>query len=147
MKVPKKILQLIEKGLWEAAQDCPLQFELKRDFGWYGEISLLQGPRFSDGGIKNIAQSISKDNYGVSLTGELDENDNLDQVDGNKCIMIASNYDEEIICLDYRFSLEKPRIMASDYSKNIGRWVEITNSIDQLIEKLGIENNHSSQEK
>lgn len=140
MKVPEEILKLIQQGKWKAKSNCPLQSELKDNYGWCGLIDLSQGPDFSDGGILEVSKNVAKDIYGVYLTGEFIDNDKLDHLDGDKCIMIACNYDEEAICLDFRFSSEEPRIMASDYSKNLGRWVEIAHTIDELIEKLGIKN-------
>ncbi len=139
MKLPKEISKLIELGKWNAAPNCTLENILKNYYGWSGSVNLSSGPVFSDGGIKNAAKDIiSKEALGVYLTGELNDTDNLDYIDGNKCMMIACNYDEEAICLDYRFSNHSPRIMASDYSKYPGRWTEIVSSVDELIDKLEI---------
>jgi len=94
----------------------------------------------NDSGLLITSKDDVKEFYGVYLTGQLDADSNRDWLDANKSIMIGCNYDEEAICLDYRFSKEFPRIVASDYSKSnkSGRWKEIAKSIDELIIKLGI---------
>ncbi len=140
MHLPREILKLIESKKWEASPDCSLQSELQAKYGWVGPVDLRHGPEFDDGGVINAAKDQSGELFGVYLTGEFVDQEKLNYLDGNKCLMIACNWDEEAICLDYRFNLDNPRVMASDYSQNRGRWVEIASSVNELIEKLGIRN-------
>ena len=75
--------------------------------------------------IKNI--------YGTYRTGDRDDEKNLDWIDVNKARVIAVNYDEESICLDYRFSKVNPRTVVTYFEslpKRNGRWQEITGNED-----------------
>gem|GEM_PF-5586399 len=91
--------------------------------------------------LSAASNSIDKLRFGIYLTGEFKDLDKLDFLDANKCLMLSCNYAEEAICLDFRFSIKNPRIMASDFSKKNGRWVEIVGCVDELIEKLEIKEN------
>ena len=132
----------MESGLWKAEDNCQLEKELREHFNWGDKISLFNNLKKDDAGLLITSETDEiKNIYGTYRTGDRDDEKSLDWIDVNKAIMIAVNYDEESICLDYRFSKTNPRIIATYFEtlpKRNGRWKEIAKDEDELIMKLGI---------
>jgi hypothetical protein len=60
-------------------------------------------------------------------------------LDIDKSIFIAVNWSEEAICLDYRFSYDNPRIIASVLEgSNLSKWKIVTPDFDSFVSKLNL---------
>ena len=141
VELPRKIKELMVSGLWIAMENCPLNEELQKYFRWDGKVMLYNNLEKVDCGLLATSEGNAKEFYGTYRTDEKEDKLNLDWIDANKSIMVACNYDEEAICIDYRFSKKSPRIVATYYansSKRNGRWKEIATNEEELIKKLGI---------
>jgi len=142
IELPKQIAKLIELGLWKINDNCQLLKKLRQEHNWKLNISLIENFELEQNGLKSLAEDSSVgDLYGVYLTNQRNDKTHLDWIDANKAIEISVNYDEECICLDYRFSKTNPRILASfhcNLSSQVLRWKEIAVNIDDLILQLGI---------
>lgn len=143
IQIPSKIKWLMESGLWEAEENCELSEILRIDYNWSDKIKLYSNLDKKEGGLLITSETEEIGNiYGTYRTGDKNDEEALDWIDANKAIMISVNYDEESICLDYRFSKVNPRIVATYFAslpKRYGRWKEIAKNEDELITKLGIE--------
>lgn len=63
----------------------------------------------------------------------------IEKLDIDYMVSIASNYDEEGICLDYRDSLDEPRVMMSSvHPINGTKWIEIAKDFDTFLIKFNI---------
>jgi hypothetical protein len=61
-------------------------------------------------------------------------------LDIDKAIIIALNWDEEAICLDYRSSMDKPRVVASCIDNDrIGQWKVIASDIETFTKAIGLD--------
>lgn len=142
IQIPNEIKSLMERGLWKAKDNCELGKELKKDFNWGDKIGLFNNLEKNDAGLLTTSEIDQiKNIYGTYRTGDRNDEKSLDWIDANKAILIAVNYDEESICLDYRFSKSNPRIVATYFEalpKRNGRWKKIAKDEDELIMKLGI---------
>ena len=142
VEIPKRIKNLMELDLWKAEDDCQLNIELEKEFNWSDKVSLFSNLDKRDTGLLTTSETEElKHIYGTYRTGDREDINNLDWIDANKAVMIAVNFDEEAICLDYRFSKFKPRIVATyfqTFPRGYGRWKEIAKNEDELISKLEI---------
>jgi len=134
--LPEYLIYLMESNLWVAPKDQAILFEL---IGSLGDINF----RFLN--ISEMASYVEQnrflidegfgDNYGIQ-SSKLLGHPILDSkiLDIDLSIVIADNHNEEAITLDYRNSIEVPRVMAQVGDDD--NWKIIANSFEEFFQKI-----------
>ncbi len=78
--------------------------------------------------------------YGLASSSETGlEIDDPEILDVDKAVLIGGNWNEEMICLDYRLSLENPYVVFSSIeNKSYIRWKIIANDFKFFADRLGL---------
>jgi len=116
LPLPKDLLGLIEQGRWKSPNPIVMKSIIEGCLsGEFHFNSIKSMQRESDMKHRITDKEFSKQRGLASSTllGMSIEETNILDIDN--AIMIAQNYDGEAICLDYRLSLENPRVVASTW--------------------------------
>ena len=65
IELPGKIKELMISGLWIEIEDCPLNEELQKYFGWDGKVQLHNNIEKSDFGLLITSEDDVKEFYGT----------------------------------------------------------------------------------
>lgn len=137
--LPHKLQELIKQGRWKTPE---IQAFLARIRGNSSNpltfMNLEQMKRESDyHHLLDLTKKFGKQ-YGLAsskLTGSPVEDISI--IDIDLMVLIAVNSEEETLCLDFRASLDHPRVMADVYqNESRVRWVEITPDFETFTEIL-----------
>ena len=141
LKIPARLIELIESGRWKCPDDVSVLTEMSG-------AGYPEGFRFAslDGLIRATAANIElrKRPYGhlYGLTSSNDPNAprDSDLLDVDRAVLIAGNYDEEVIALDYRENLDEPKVVANTPFPHQGpaRWRVIALTFDEFADRLGL---------
>gem|GEM_PF-2861852 len=141
LPLPDSLIELLSSGKWERPIDVN---KLK-------ELTKFESPQYliflglaSIEGETNSAIELVTEGYGryysinsSRATGRSIVNSNTLDVD--KALIIAVNQDEEVICLDYRESLEAPIVVVSVYQHGTEcEFKVIAETFDEFAIKIGL---------
>ncbi|MEL7222031.1 MAG: hypothetical protein AAGJ93_11980 [Bacteroidota bacterium] len=125
----------VEKGSKAAIK---IDFSDIVDSAYAVELSLLSRNEITatTANYTNISQQEKEAKiYGLYWNEKPNLNRMEELLDMNKALIIALNFDEEAIGLDYRFS-SNPRVVFSDWSNSNCRWRLISLNFYDFLEKL-----------
>jgi hypothetical protein len=143
--LPPYLLELAEQERWQRPADMTALLKLTKsrdaDFRFYGIESLTRDNQWdgffkepdTDPPITHIFGLASSSRAGHDIT-------DVKWLDTDKAIMIALNWDEDAICLDYRLDPQNPRVVASYYDEvDAGyRWKIIAPDFQSFAELIGL---------
>lgn len=143
--LPKYLMQLITEGRWHTPAD---QTRLEQLTGITGINTNFDFHTLSNKSIRWVNEDIHLYDdpqvariYGLASSNRLGH-EILDSeiLDVDKAIYLASNVHEDVICLDYRSSIEEPQVVVSSWepSINLYRWRKIANNIKEFADYLGL---------
>jgi hypothetical protein len=140
--LPELLQRLLEEGQWKTPADPSMVLEIIGSSSNLGmQMNDLEGMR-RESEMNHLFRDIKlRDIYGLGSSkesGKPIQDSSILDIDNQ--VMIAGNYDEEAIALDYRLSPEKPRVVACTWDKsgNKSRWKVITPNFETFIALLGL---------
>jgi hypothetical protein len=142
LPLPALLVEMIEARRWKAPRNLNRLAEIagfkkarKLDF-----MKPEQMQRETDALIALYEQGFAE-KYGLLLSEEgKTAPDDPTRVDVRLVVVIANNWDEEGICLDYRPGLAKPRVMAGmwpDDEDALMHWRVIARDFPEFVELAG----------
>lgn len=141
LPLPSGLVRLIEAGQWTRPADTTALRELtgtsKSDFDFAGPEWMER----ETAGVRQLASSEFADGYGLASSRRLGRAIGDPSIlDVDLAVLIAVNWDEEAIFLDYRPSLTRPAVAVSTWEKdgpNVHR--RIAKDFDEFVGKIGLD--------
>ena len=140
--LPQHLITLVSQGLWKRPSNTDALQKLtgckschEFDFLSFESMKRESNPThlIEDDKLANIYWLRSSLRMGKEIT-------DTRFLDIDKAIIIALNWDEEAICLDYRSSMDKPRVVASCIDNDrIGQWKVIASDIETFTKAIGLD--------
>ena len=141
LQLPALLVELVEDGRWERPIDISV----------LAEITEAKRPEYFifddfDGMIEETDGNIYLWNEGYgdtySLTSSSDPDTATDsaRLNVDLAVLIAGNWNEEVICLDYRESQDQPKVVCGTWPdpQKPCRWKVIAPSFDAFADRLGL---------
>jgi hypothetical protein len=141
LRIPRRLSNLIRNNLWQPPSDLTAfgkitQFEYLVHLSFYGFESMERETT----ALRELARSEHKEIYGVMSSILLGKPvTETEIIDSDLAILIAGNYDEEFLFLDYRNKFE-PRVLATSHKMNDSktRHIEIASTFDDFADEIGL---------
>lgn len=136
LELPHKLAQFLEASEW-------LDFSKKPNFTrvssspYAEEIEFLglEGIIDLTNNFLEIGKSPERDYYGlVNDASAVEIRNGL--LAPSLAVFIASNNEEEVICLDYSMGKKNPRVMLNNFEQGLCRWIQIARDFDNLLFKI-----------
>ena len=144
LPLPSTLIKLLNQKRWTSAIDKDILAQITQayapqDFTFYG----VDGMRSETASMVQLYEDGYGEIYGHTHTKSQDKSSNDDLLPVDKAIIIAGNWDEEVICLDYRDSLDNPRVVCGYIrpNQNEAIWQVVADSFDEFAIMLGIDPN------
>lgn len=140
LPLPKLMVDLIEEGLWKKNSDT----RLLRNITKINNIETLDflsidGMRQESSGEHLFESENLASIYGVSSSkrnmGPITDPNFMDV---NTSVLFAININEEALCLDYRTSIDDPRVVAGIVSEDGIRWRTVTEDFTSFVKMIGL---------
>lgn len=141
LRLPARLIELLEEGRWTRPSDVSVLAQMTgaerpEDFTFYS----------LDGMIRETAGNVDlwKEGYGqiYGLTSSSTPNQlsNPEFLDVDRAVLIAGNWNEEIIALDYRENLDEPKVVCGTWpgGRAPGQWKVIATTFNEFGERLGL---------
>ncbi len=141
LPLPPLLVELIETRRWKSPRDVarladvagfknPRKLEFMKPDGMQRETNAL---------IALYEQGYAE-TYGLTRSAEDETSpDDPSRVDVRLVVVVANNWEEEGLCLDYRPGLEQPRVLAGAWTEDEGapmRWRVIARDFSTFVEML-----------
>ena len=135
--LPKTFVRLLKENRWERKYDKDILAQITNanspeHFTFYD----VDGMHAETAGNIRLYEDGYGEIYSLTHSESQDKSSNKDLLPVDKAIIIAGNWDEEVICLDYRDSLDHPKVVCL-----IGYWHVVADSFDEFATMLGIDLN------
>jgi hypothetical protein len=118
LQLPDYLVELLSAGRWKRPADVSRLAEMTgverpQDFTFFGLEGMASETRAL---VKLYEEGRVGDYYGLTSSARPDHfRQHPHFLDVTRAVVLAGNWDEETICLDYRASLEEPVIVLSVY--------------------------------
>jgi hypothetical protein len=141
LPLPRYLVKLIKQGRWKTPSDNTL---LKRLTGATGKTDLDLLSVDNMGRVNKLSDLFDDPKigqiYGLASSNRTgQEISDLRILDVDKAILIGGNWDEEMICLDYRPNLENPCVVFSAMENRSGfRWKIVADDVKSFADNIGL---------
>jgi hypothetical protein len=143
LPLPSYLVELIESGRWKKPDNILVLSEMtgvQRPEG-FSFLSIDGMERETNGGYF-IVENGQGNIYGIYSSRDSEESlHHADFVDIANSIIIADNWDEEVICLDYRENQNDPSVVLSIYpTTNEGsvQWKMLAKNFREFADRLNL---------
>jgi hypothetical protein len=141
LKLPALLIELLETGRWQCPADASVLAamtgaERPEEFAFDPLDSMIRETAGSVYLYNNGFEHI----YNLTSSNASDRLSNPEALIVERSIVIAGNWAEETICLDYRDSLDEPSVVCGIWPDNRGRcyWKIIAPTFAAFAEQLGL---------
>jgi hypothetical protein len=137
--LPQKLADLLQQHRWNTDINNQKLNEVITGSSRFDFLDIDSMRRESDVSHIITNEKIAR-SYGLEssmLSGK--SVDDIEILDVDNMVMIALNWDEEPICLDYRESQENPRVMICSWDDAAGaRWRILAQDFDSFLQLVGL---------
>jgi hypothetical protein len=141
LRLPAHLIELLEEGCWNRPSNIGVLAELTgaerpEDFSF----NSLDGMSRETAGMMHLWKQGYGHSYSLTSSDDSAISSNPDLLVINRSVLIVGNWDEEVICLDYRESLSEPRVVCGIWpdSQGVCRWKVIAPTFESFAEHLGL---------
>lgn len=137
LPLPKTFVKLLKENRWKRKFDKDILAQIThagapQDFTFYGVDTM----RAETTSMVTLYEDEYGEICGLTHSESHDKSSNNNFLPVDKAIIIAGNWDEEVICLYYRYSLDTPKVVCF-----MGYWEVVADSFDEFATMLSIDLN------
>jgi hypothetical protein len=141
MKLPARLVELMASGRWKRPADVSVLAEMTGAGLPEGfSFDPLEGMIRETSGMHKLPFEGYDYLYGYTSSRDLHAPRDPALLDVDYAVLIAGNHDEEAIALDYRESLDEPKVVCDYWSRDDKglRWKVIASTFDEFADRLGL---------
>ena len=139
LSLPLLLIELIESGRWKRPTDVSVLAEMTgvnrpEEFSFCQMDAIIR----ETGQFPLLLSEGLGHGYGLTSSNDPSASHNPSFLDVYRAVIIAVNWDEDIICLDYTENLNDPKVVCNLRLKTYAEWKVIAPTFDAFAERLGL---------
>ena len=141
LELPERLIQLTKSRRWKRPADTHVLAELTgaakpEDFTFLN----LKRVAAETGGMLSLWREGHGNYYNLTSANDPDRSTDSRLLQVERTVLIAVNWDDEAICLDYRESLDEPKVVCGTWPPDPEpcQWKVIAETFDAFVEKLAL---------
>src|SRR5258708_6664157 len=141
LHLPERLLELVKARRWKRPADTRILAKISgaakpQDFTF---LNLKRIPA-ETGGMVSLWMEGHGNYYSLTSFSDPDRSVDPGLLNVNRAILIAVNWDDEAICLDYAENLDVPRVVCGIWPEDRERcqWKIIADTFEAFVEQLGL---------